>query len=79
MLPDRAHQYQVEAVAEGSQPREFRQGVVQPGDVGVGFRHSLLAHASAGLKGDDVPALCRHPVGVAAGAGAYVAGEAGGF
>ena len=76
--PDGAKQHQVEAVAECAQAREFRQGVVEPGDVGVGFGYGQFTHTPAGFDGDDVPALLREPVGVAAGAGAYVAGEAGG-
>lgn len=76
MHPDRAQQDEVEAPAQGAQFLQVRQRVVEPGDVRVGLLLSRFAQI-ARLDGEYFPALPGQPVGVAAGARAYVAGETG--
>ena len=74
--PDRAQEDQVEAAAEGAQLLELGQGVIEPGDFGVGAPLAGFAQL-ARLDGEHFPALFGEPVGVAAGSRADVAGEAG--
>jgi hypothetical protein len=45
----------------------------------VGLGYGQFTHAPAGIDGDDLPAFLGQPVGVAARACAYVAGEPGGY
>jgi hypothetical protein len=75
VYPHGSQEYQVEPVSECRKLIQARQGIVQPGDIGVGIFGGALPHGAAGLYRDNIPAFAGQPVSIATTSRANVAGE----
>jgi hypothetical protein len=77
MHPHRGHQDEIESRAAGMDPRQIRQGIVDPDDIRIGMEALRMGpQFGCGLGGMNLKAASRQSRGIATGPSANIEGHA---